>query len=311
MRFGTCFGAVSESVSEGATSQDSVQSHTPERLLVVSLQELSIGLPAKVWITHADRVVDNRDGTTISYGEPYGEAYMQHLDSAGGHSAGSSRPKPNPHEATLARVVKEMDGIFAKFQRLSREQDRDPESELVRIKLGALKRDVSERLPALLQPIGAALSELEFWQPGISSAFYEMWLDPPLPIQGATTWLRYLGQWRAWLTEALGTEAGRVTGDVAYGNRYAAEPPAPSVLWVPGSLPGGAMETERHFTAKDLAELWSLDQSTVRRIFRDDPDVLRLSHVRRRGKRDYVSLRIPASVAARAHERRSRSLFKV
>jgi hypothetical protein len=68
---------------------------------------------------------------------------------------------------------------------------------------------------------------------------------------------------------------------------------------------------ERHFTPKELAELWALDQTTVRRLFRDEPGVLLIPHLRRRGKRDYVSLRIPASVAARVHQQRSRGLFKV
>jgi len=76
-------------------------------------------------------------------------------------------------------------------------------------------------------------------------------------------------------------------------------------------LAGGSKETEPHYTVKQLAERWGLDQSTVRRMLRDEPGVLRLPHLRRRGKRDYVSLRIPASVAARVHERRSRSLFKI
>jgi hypothetical protein len=79
-----------------------------------------------------------------------------------------------------------------------------------------------------------------------------------------------------------------------------------------GLAPGGiAKQVEQHFTPKELAELWALDQSTVRRLFRDEPGVLRIPHLRRHGKRDYTSLRIPASVAARVHERRSRSLFKI
>jgi hypothetical protein len=63
---------------------------------------------------------------------------------------------------------------------------------------------------------------------------------------------------------------------------------------------------ERHYTVKELAQLWRLDQSTVRRLFRDEPGVLRIPHLRRRGKRDYVSLRIPASVASRVHQTSSR-----
>lgn len=68
---------------------------------------------------------------------------------------------------------------------------------------------------------------------------------------------------------------------------------------------------ERHYTAKELAQLWRLDESTVRRLFRDEPGVLRIPHLRRRRKRDYVSLRIPASVAARVHQTRSRGPFEL
>ena len=66
---------------------------------------------------------------------------------------------------------------------------------------------------------------------------------------------------------------------------------------------------ERHYKTKELAKIWGLDQSTVRRLFRDEPGVFQICHSRRRGKRDYVSLRIPASVAARVHQRRSRKAF--
>jgi hypothetical protein len=63
---------------------------------------------------------------------------------------------------------------------------------------------------------------------------------------------------------------------------------------------------ERHFTPKQLGELWGLDESTVRRMFQDEPGVLKIGNANRRdGKRDYVSLRIPESVAARVHRERS------
>lgn len=61
---------------------------------------------------------------------------------------------------------------------------------------------------------------------------------------------------------------------------------------------------EPHFSVQVLAEMWRLDESTIRRIFEDAPGVLRLANERRRGKRDYVTLRIPASVAQREYERR-------
>ena len=223
-------------------------------------------------------------------------------------SAGNAVHGRGAYQSEFRRVVKELDGVFAKFRRLLHDEQRHPDSESIRIKLGALKRDLSDHLPVLLQGIGPALVELEFRRPGISSAFYEIWLDPPQVIQGPTTWLQYLGRWRAFLIEAIGPEPARAEMRAAAAQDHAA---APLTLKELVPLAGGSKETEPHYTVKQLAERWGLDQSTVRRIFRDEPDVLRIPHLRRRGKRDYVSLRIPASVAARVHERRSRSLFKI
>jgi hypothetical protein len=36
---------------------------------------------------------------------------------------------------------------------------------------------------------------------------------------------------------------------------------------------------ERHFTLKELAEFWQLDESTIRRIFQDEPGVLKIGQV--------------------------------
>ena len=64
---------------------------------------------------------------------------------------------------------------------------------------------------------------------------------------------------------------------------------------------------ERHFTAQELAERWCLDESTVRRLFQDKPGVLKIGAAARRdGKRDYVTLRIPESVARNFHTEHSR-----
>jgi len=64
---------------------------------------------------------------------------------------------------------------------------------------------------------------------------------------------------------------------------------------------------ERHYTPQELAELWRLDRSTIRRIFQDEPGVLIYGKEKRcDGRRDYVTLRIPESVARRVYERRTR-----
>jgi hypothetical protein len=61
---------------------------------------------------------------------------------------------------------------------------------------------------------------------------------------------------------------------------------------------------ERHFTPQELAELWRLDESTIRRLFQDEPGVLKIGEAGKRNKRDYVTLRIPASAALRFYKAR-------
>jgi len=64
---------------------------------------------------------------------------------------------------------------------------------------------------------------------------------------------------------------------------------------------------ERHFTPKQLADLWLFHESTVRRMFIDEPGVLKYGKASRHdGRRDYVTLRIPESVARRVYEQRAR-----
>jgi hypothetical protein len=64
---------------------------------------------------------------------------------------------------------------------------------------------------------------------------------------------------------------------------------------------------ERHYSPQELAELWGFDPATIRRMFIDEPGVLKEGKQGRRdGKRDYVSLRIPVSVAQRVHARKTR-----
>jgi hypothetical protein len=64
---------------------------------------------------------------------------------------------------------------------------------------------------------------------------------------------------------------------------------------------------EKHYTPQELADLWQLDESTIRRMFIDEPGVLVYGKEHRRdGRRDYVTLRIPASVAESVYRRRIR-----
>jgi hypothetical protein len=63
---------------------------------------------------------------------------------------------------------------------------------------------------------------------------------------------------------------------------------------------------ERHYTASEIAEMWRLDASTVRRLFRDVPGVLKIGErgVRRGRQREHLTIRVPESVLHRFHRER-------
>lgn len=63
---------------------------------------------------------------------------------------------------------------------------------------------------------------------------------------------------------------------------------------------------EKHFTLKEIAELWHLDVCTVRDIFRDEPGVLKIGVPHRTQKRSYFTIRIPESIIHKVHDQRSR-----
>jgi len=60
---------------------------------------------------------------------------------------------------------------------------------------------------------------------------------------------------------------------------------------------------ETVFTSEELAKLWKLHPATIRKVFVDEPGVIRFGHSGHRGKRQYFTLRIPASVAERVFGR--------
>lgn len=64
---------------------------------------------------------------------------------------------------------------------------------------------------------------------------------------------------------------------------------------------------ERHYSVNELSALWNLSKQTIRRLFQDEPDVVRIGETDVRRKRGYVTLRIPESVARRVHQRLSKS----
>jgi hypothetical protein len=56
---------------------------------------------------------------------------------------------------------------------------------------------------------------------------------------------------------------------------------------------------DKHYTPAELAALWGVHPKTIRRLFRNEPGVLVAAAGRER-----VTIRIPASVAVRVHNRR-------
>jgi hypothetical protein len=73
-------------------------------------------------------------------------------------------------------------------------------------------------------------------------------------------------------------------------DRINSEKPAPAAL-------------ERHYTCADIAELWSLSKSTVRKIFENEAGVLTWGREETSRGRGYRSMRIPECVLVRVHER--------
>lgn len=65
--------------------------------------------------------------------------------------------------------------------------------------------------------------------------------------------------------------------------------------WRPKPIPDDAPErsclmAEKHFTPDELAELWGVSVDSIRRIFRDEPGVLKMGEKNPRYKRQYLTL---------------------
>lgn len=67
---------------------------------------------------------------------------------------------------------------------------------------------------------------------------------------------------------------------------------------------------EKHYTVAEIADLWGIGETTVRRLFEDMPGVLRFSFpvLVKRKRKPRISLRVPASLMERAHEQWSRGV---
>ena len=56
---------------------------------------------------------------------------------------------------------------------------------------------------------------------------------------------------------------------------------------------------EPKYTLAEIAENWKVHRTTARRLFIDEPGVVKLGHGPRRGKRQHFTIRVPHSVAVR------------
>ena len=68
-------------------------------------------------------------------------------------------------------------------------------------------------------------------------------------------------------------------------------------------IPVNAVESERHFTAREVAEAWNLSQDTIYRLFVNEPGVLLLVSERKKYRRTRRTLRISESVKNRVYRR--------
>jgi hypothetical protein len=86
--------------------------------------------------------------------------------------------------------------------------------------------------------------------------------------------------------------------------------PEPNAPMPPEETGSGAiteLPLQRHYSISEIAELWRLDEKTVRRLFASEPGVVELANEETRSKRSYVTRRIPESVLKRVHRRLTRS----
>ena len=85
------------------------------------------------------------------------------------------------------------------------------------------------------------------------------------------------------------------------------EPNAPMPSRETGSGAITELSLQRHYSISEIAELWGLDEKTVRRLFASEPGVVELANQETRSKRSYITRRIPESVLRRVHRRLTRS----
>lgn len=61
----------------------------------------------------------------------------------------------------------------------------------------------------------------------------------------------------------------------------------------------GEVCVEKHYSVSELGKIWNLSTNTIRRMFENEPGVLKLGAKEGRFRRRYTTLRIPERIAVR------------
>jgi len=96
-----------------------------------------------------------------------------------------------------------------------------------------------------------------------------------------------------------------VSSSAPIAHRFAQISPTDSPAVDTRNVPHQDGALERHFSIKEIAELWGLCENSVRELFKQEPGVVRIQRPKSRYKRAYTTLRIPRSVLERVHRRMS------
>jgi hypothetical protein len=60
---------------------------------------------------------------------------------------------------------------------------------------------------------------------------------------------------------------------------------------------------ERHYRVKEVAQLWGYKDMTIRRLFENEPGVLRIGNDESCFRKRRITLSIPESVMVRVHQK--------
>jgi len=67
------------------------------------------------------------------------------------------------------------------------------------------------------------------------------------------------------------------------------------------------IEFEPHYKVNQIAQMWGFSRETIRRLFKDEPGVVRIGRPETRFRRGYESLSVPESVMRSVHRRLRRA----